>query len=145
MLKSIKISLTRASDWSTAIKIVVNIDESGFRCPIYPMLKTIKISVWKLTWTITFKINCIPDLTQIMGFQFKYPGLWLVNANLNNGISTQNIPNFKINCISCLTQIRELQFKYPDLWLVNADLNNGISTQNIPNRISTQNIPNPQN
>ena len=45
MLKSIKISLILASDWSTAIKIVMNIDESGFRRPIYPMLKSIKISV----------------------------------------------------------------------------------------------------
>ena len=27
--------------------------------------------------------------TQIMELQFKYPGLWLVNANLNNGITTQ--------------------------------------------------------
>ena len=27
--------------------------------------------------------------TQIMELQFKYPGLWLVNAYLNNGITTQ--------------------------------------------------------
>ena len=33
----IKISLILASDWSTAIKIVMNIDESGFRLPIYPL------------------------------------------------------------------------------------------------------------
>ena len=34
MLKSIKISLILASDWSSAIKIVMNIDESGFRMPL---------------------------------------------------------------------------------------------------------------
>ena len=45
MLKAIKISLILASDLSTAIKIVMNIDESGFRRPIYPMLKAIKIAV----------------------------------------------------------------------------------------------------
>ena len=59
-----------------------------------------------------------------MELQFKYPGLWLVNANLNNGISTQISLILRIK-----TQITELQFKYPGLWLVNANLNNGISTQ----------------
>ena len=54
------------------------------------------------------KINCIPCLTQIMELQFKYPGLWLVNANLNNGISTQISLILRIK-----TQITELQFKYP--------------------------------
>ena len=73
-------------------------------------------------------------LTQIMELQFKYPGLWLVNANINNGISTQ------ISLILIIkTQITELQFKYPGLLLVNANLNNGISTQiSIILRIKTQ-------
>ena len=63
-----------------------------------------------------------------MELQFKYPGLWLVNANLNNGISTQ---------ISLI--LMELQLKYPGLWLVNANLNNGISTQiSLILRIKTQ-------
>ena len=47
-------------------------------------------------------------LTQIRELQFKYPDLWLVNANLNNGISTQ----ISLILIS-KTQITELQFKYP--------------------------------
>ena len=91
-----------------------------------------------------------------MELQFKYPGLWLVNANLNNGISTQISLILRIK-----TQITELQFKYsvtewngvehvvmnidesvfrmliysvqerynPDLWLDKANLNNGITTQ----------------
>ena len=42
-----------------------------------------------------------------MELQFKYPGLWLVNANLNNGISTQISLILRIK-----TQITELQFKY---------------------------------
>ena len=99
-------------------------------------------------------------LTQIMELQFKYPGLWLVNANLNNGISTQislilriktqitelqfkypvtETIIFKNKLYFCLTQIMELQFKYPGLWLVNANLNNGISTQiSLILRIKTQ-------
>ena len=73
-------------------------------------------------------------LTQIMELQFKYPGLWLVNANLNNGISTQISLILRIK-----TQITELQFNYPGLWLVNANLNNGISTQiSLILRIKTQ-------
>ena len=91
-----------------------------------------------------------------MELQFKYPGLWLVNANLNNGISTQISLILRIK-----TQITELPFKYsvtewngvehvvmnidesvfripiysvqgrynPDLWLDKANLNNGITTQ----------------
>ena len=43
-----------------------------------------------------------------MELQFKYPGLWLVKANLNNGISTQISLILRIK-----TQITELQFKYP--------------------------------
>ena len=54
------------------------------------------------------KINCIPCLTQIMELQFIYPGLWLVNANLNIGISTQISLILRIK-----TQITELRFKYP--------------------------------
>ena len=66
-----------------------------------------------------------------MELQFKYPGLWLVKANLNNGISTQISLILRIK-----TQITELQFKYPGLWLVNA---NGISTQiSLILRIKTQ-------
>ena len=69
-----------------------------------------------------------------MELQFKYPGLWLVNANLNNGMSTQISLILRIK-----TQITELQFKYPGLWLVNANLNNGISTKiSLILRIKTQ-------
>ena len=47
-------------------------------------------------------------LTQIRELQFKYPDLWLVNANLNNGISILISLIIRIK-----TQITELQFKYP--------------------------------
>ena len=86
---AIKISLLLASDWSTAIKIVMNIDESRFRLPIYPL------QVNYIVMNIDESVFCTPIQcktgikTQIMELQFKYPGLWLVNANLNNGITTQ--------------------------------------------------------
>ena len=88
---AIKISLILASDWSTAIKIVMNIDESGFSLPIYPL------QVNYIVMNIDESVFCMPIQcktgikTQIMELQFKYPGLWLVNANL----------------------IMELQLKYP--------------------------------
>ena len=108
MLKSIKISLILASDWSTAIMIVMNIDESGFRLTIYPL------QVNYIVMNIDESVFCMPIQyktgikTQIMELQFKYPGLWLVNANLNNGITTLISLILRIK-----TQITELQFIYP--------------------------------
>ena len=68
MLKSIKISLTRASDWSTAIKIVVNIDESVFRMPIY------SVQTNYIVMNIDESMFCIP----IYSVQGRYnPNLWL--------------------------------------------------------------------
>ena len=56
--------------------IVMNIDESVFCMPIYPMQGNYNLKY--------------PGIkTQILELQFKYPGLWLVKANLNNGITTQ--------------------------------------------------------
>ena len=59
--------------------------------------------------------------TQIMELQFKYPGLWLVNANLNNGITTQIslIPAcgvaFDVKCLSSpsCVKIDESVFSMP--------------------------------
>ena len=64
--------------------IVMNIDESMFCIPIYSVQGRYNPDLWldrqmAPVVSITFKINCIPDLTQIMGFQFKYPGLILAS------------------------------------------------------------------
>ena len=61
----------------------MNIDESVFRMPIY------SVQTNYIVMNIDESMFCIP----IYSVQGRYkPDLWLDKANLNNGISTQNIP-----------------------------------------------------
>ena len=78
------------TEWNGVEHVVMNIDESVFRMPIY----SVQSNYIYIVMNIDESMFCIP----IYSVQGRYnPDLWLDKANLNNGITTQISRNYNSN------------------------------------------------